>query len=64
MAFFSNKKGLTEKFGFIELLWQQLQSFYAPINCFHQGQEGRQTPGELKIYKFALSNSPPKGEKL
>ena len=37
---------------------------YAPINCFHQGPEGGQTPEELKKCEFTLSNFPPKGEKL
>ena len=36
----------------------------APINCFHQGPEGGQTPGELKKCEFILSDSPSKGEKL
>ena len=37
----------------------------APINCLHQGPEGgRADPRELKKWEFALSDSPPKGEKL
>ena len=43
---------------------ESLNRCYAPISCFHQGPEGRQTPGELKKCEFTLSNSPPKGEKL
>ena len=34
------------------------------INCFHQGPEDGQTPGELKKCEFTLSDSPSKGEKL
>ena len=63
MAFFSNKKHLTVKFRFIELLWQQLPSFYAPISCFHQGPKDRQTPGELKKMQIYPVKFPSQGWK-
>ena len=48
----------------ILVLYGNVHLINAPINCFHQGPEGGQTPGELKKCEFTLSNSPPKGEKL